>query len=156
MAAFSAHRSHCTTKNVETNKIWTYVRSPSRYSSLAYAFLPGFFPIMTSCSAILCANNSHDSPNLSFFRCPKPRDPELRKQWLSKSKKQYRLGKSVVNILFCSQHFQSCMFTDGKHDKLLDVAVPTLFEAPPIHSSRNAEVCNFMFICHFFKTYGFT
>ena len=38
--------------------------------------------------------------------------------------------REAEKIWFCGQHFESCMFTDERRDKLLPDATPTLFDAP--------------------------
>ena len=71
-----------------------------------------------ACSATGCSNNRRFAGSLSYFHCPK--DRELSKKWIVKSRKSYMINESVEkcysNIHFCGQHFDSDMFVDVKRE----------------------------------------
>ena len=88
--------------------------------------------MVSFCSAVNCSKGKKKHPELSYFKVPK--DQERAKKWIVNSQRAGLLTRNldycIKNIGFCADHFEDCMFMNGKKNRLIRSAVPTIFDLP--------------------------
>ena len=94
----------------------------------------------TSCAAINCHNRRYKNPGLSFFRFPKgkdAKDKERCEKWVVNVRRADLDGRTPEelnkNYHLCANHFENSQFMNADKHRLVENAVPTLFDVinPP-------------------------